>query len=112
MVPEILGNYYFGHTAVMVPDKVVNYDHHIVWVFLHIVPVVYFYLGPPPLANNVHDLALNNHLFEHRFVGMDPVTATHAAFVEVDTLVVWVVGTVDTVEDVLLFVEVGFGHVG
>ena len=36
----------------------------------------------------------------------------HAALVEVDTLLVGVVGTVDTVEAVLLCVGVVFGQVG
>ena len=112
MGPGILGNYYFGHTDVMVLDKVVNYNHHIFGEVLHIVPVVDIYLGPPPLENNVHDLALNKHLFEHRVVGMEPVAAMSAALVEVDTLVVEVVGTVNTVEAVLLCVVFGFGQVG
>ena len=52
----ILGYYYFGHTAVMVLDKVVCYNPHIVGSVLHNVPVVDIALGLPPLANNVHDL--------------------------------------------------------
>ena len=43
---------------------------------------------------------------------MEPVAAMHAALVEFDTLVVGVVGTLDTVEDVLLYVDVVFGQVG
>ena len=118
MGPGILGNYYFGHTAVMMLDKVVNYDHHIVGAVFHIVHVLYIALGPPPLVNNIHELSLNNHLFQHRFVGMEPVADMHAAMVEVDTLMVGVVGTVntvdtvDTVKAVLLCVGVGFGQVG
>ena len=73
MGPGILGNYYFGHTTVMVLDKVVNYDHHIVGEVLHIFPVVDVALGAPLLANNFHDLSLDNHLFENRVVGMEPV---------------------------------------
>ena len=111
MGPGILGNYYFGHTDAMVLDKVVNYDHHIVGSVLHIVPVFDIALGPPLLANNVHNLSLDNHLFEHRVGGMEPGVVMHAALVEVDTLVVGVVGTVDTVEAVLLCVGVGFGQV-
>ena len=65
----------------------------------------------PPLANNSHNLALDNHLFEHRFVIMEPVAAMHAALVEVDTLVVGVVGTVDNMESVLLCVGVVFVQV-
>ena len=79
---------------------------------LHNVPVVDIALGPPPLANNVHDFALDIHLFEYRVVGMESVAAMHAALVEVDTLVVGVVGIVDTVEAVLLCVGVVFGQVG
>ena len=112
MGPGILGNYYFGHTSVMVLDKVVSYDPHIVGLVLHNVPVVDVALGPPPLENNAHDLALDNHLFGHRVVIMEPVTAMHDELVEVDTLVVAVVGTVDTVEAVLLCVGVVFGQVG
>ena len=70
MGPGILGNYYFGHTAVMVLDNVVGYDHHIVEVVLHIVPVVDIGLGQLSLENNVHDLDLDNPLFDHRVVGM------------------------------------------
>ena len=96
----------------MVIDKVVSYDIHIVGSVLHIVPVVDIALGPPPLVNNVHDLALDNHLFEHRVVGIEHVAAMHAALVEGDTIVVGVVGTIDTTEDVLLYVGVGFGQMG
>ena len=99
--PGILGNYYFGHTAVLVLDKVVSYDYHIFWAVLHIFLVVDIALNQLPLANNIHDLILDIHLFEHRVVGMEPVMAMHAALVEVDTLVVAVVGIVDTLEDVL-----------
>ena len=63
MGPGILGNYYLGHTDVMVLDKVVNYNHHIVGAVLHIVPVVYIALGTPPSRNNVNNLTLDNHLF-------------------------------------------------
>ena len=70
MGPGILGSYFFGHTSVMVLDKVVNYDHHIFEAFLLIVPVIDIALGPPPLENNVHCLALDNHLFDHRVVGI------------------------------------------
>ena len=63
MGPGILGNYYFGHTDVMVLDKVVSYDPHIFGSVLHNVSAVDIVLGPPPLANNVHNLALDNHLF-------------------------------------------------
>ena len=112
MGPGILGNYYFGHTAVMVLDKVVSYDPHIFGLVLNIVPVSDIALGPPPLANNVHDLSLDNHLFEHRVVSMEPVAEMHAALLEVDKLVVGIVGTVDIVENVLLCVGVGFGQVG
>ena len=108
----ILGNYYFGHTAVMVLDKVVSYDPHIFGSVLHNVHVVYIALGLPPLAFNIHDLALDNHLFEHRVVGMEPVALMHAALVEVDTLVVGVVVNVDTGEAVLFCVGVVFGQVG
>ena len=59
----ILGYYYFSHTAVIVLDKVVSYDPHSVGSVLHNVPVADFALGLPPLANNVHDLALDIHLF-------------------------------------------------
>ena len=81
MGPGILGNYYFSHNAVMVLDKIVSYDPHIVGSVLHNVPVVDIDLGPPPLANNVHNLALNNYIFEHRVVGMEPVAEIHAALV-------------------------------
>ena len=70
MGPGILGNYYFKKTAVLVLDKVVRYHHHIVGEVLHIVLVVHIALGQLPLANNVHNLVLNKHLFEHRVVGM------------------------------------------
>ena len=50
MGPGILGNYYFGHTDVMVHDKVVIYDPHVVGSVLHNVPVVDIALGPPPLG--------------------------------------------------------------
>ena len=66
----------------------------------------------PPLAKNVHDLALDNRLFEHRVAGMEPVAAMHAAFVEVDTLVVGVMGIVDTMEAVLLCVGAVCGQLG
>ena len=112
MGPGILGNYYFSHTAVLVIDKVVSYDHHIVGVVLHIFLVVDIALGPPPFPNNVHELFLENHLFEHRFFGIEPVAAMYAALVKFDTLVVGVVSTADTVEAVLLCVGVGFGQVG
>ena len=95
----------------MVLDKVVNYGHHIFGAVLHIFPVVDIALGPPPLANNIHNLAFNNHLFEHRVVGIEPVATMHAALVEVDTLVVGVVGTVYNVDDVLLCVGFRFGQV-
>ena len=78
----------------------------------HIVPVVDISLGQLSLANNVHDLVLNNHLFEHRVFSMEPVVAMHTAFVEVDTLVVGVVGNVDTVKVVLLWVGVVSDQVG
>ena len=68
--PGILGNYYFGHADVTVLDKVVNYDQHIFGAVLHIVHVVDIALGQPLLENNVHDLALHNHLFNHRVFGM------------------------------------------
>ena len=112
MGPGILGNYYFVHTAVMVLDKVVNYDHYIVGAVLHIVPGVDIALGPPPLANKFHELALNNHLFEHRVVGMEPVVEIHTALVEVDTLSVGILDTVNTVEAVLLWVGVDYEQVG
>ena len=104
-----LGYYNFGHTDVMVLGKVISYDHHIFGLVLHNVPVVYISLWPPPLENNVHNLALNIHLFEHRVVGIESVAALHAAFVGVYTLVVGFVGTVDTVEAVLLCVGFFFG---
>ena len=107
-----LGYYYFIHTAVMVLGKVVSYDPHIVVPVLHNVPVVYIALGPPPLANNVHDLALGIHLFEHRVVGVASVAAMHSALVEVDTFLVGVVSIVYTVEAFLLCVCVVFGQVG
>ena len=112
MGPGILGNYYFSHTAVLVIDKVVIYDHHIVGAVLHIFLVVDIALGQPPLENKVHDLVLDNHLFEHRVFSMKPVVAMHAELVEVDTVVVGVVGTVDNVETVLLCVGVGSDKVG
>ena len=43
---------------------------------------------------------------------MEPVGAMHTALVEVDTLVVGVVYTVDTVEAVLLWVGIGSKQVG
>ena len=107
-----LGYYFLGHTAVMVLGKFVIYDPHIVVSVLHNVPVVDIALGPPPLANNVHDLTLNIHIFEHRVVGMESVAAMHAAFVEFDTLVVSFVGIVDNLEADLLYVDVVFGQVG
>ena len=66
----VLGNYYFGHTAVLVLDKVVSYSHHIVGAVLHIFLVVDIALGQLPLANNFHNLVLDKHLVEHRFVSM------------------------------------------
>ena len=102
MGPGILGTYYFGHTDVMVFDKVLSYDHHIVGSVLHILLVVDIALGQIPLANNVHNLVLDNHLVDHRVVGMENVVDMNAALAEVDTLVVGVVGTVDTMEAVLL----------
>ena len=96
----------------MVLGKVVRYDPHIVVSVLHNVPVVGIALGPPPLANNVHDLAINIHIFSLRVISMESVAAMHAALVEFDTLVVGVVGIVDTVEAVLLCVGVVFGQVG
>ena len=108
----ILGNYCFGYTDVFVLDKVVSYDHNIVGAGLHIVLVVDIDLGQISLANNVLNLVLNNHLFEYRVVGMEPVVTMNAALVEVDTLVVEVVGTVDTAEAILFCVGVGFGQVG
>ena len=112
MGPGIIGNHYFGHTAVMVLDKVVSYNPHIFGLVLQNVPVVYISLWPPPLENNVHNLALNIHLFEHRVVGIESVAALHSAFVGVYTLVVGFVGTVDTVEAVLFCVGVVFGLAG
>ena len=79
---------------------------------LHIFPVVNISLGPPPLADNVHNLAIDNHCFEHRVLSMKPVAEIHDTLVEVDKPVVGVVDVVDTVEDVLLCVVVGFGQVG
>ena len=64
------------------------------------------------MDNNVHDLALDTHLFENRVVGMEYMAAMHDSLLEVDTLVVGVVGIVDNVEDVLLCVGVLFGQVG
>ena len=58
-----LGYYYFGHTAVMVLGKVVSYYPHIVVSVIHNFLVVDTALGPPPLTNNAHDLALDIHLF-------------------------------------------------
>ena len=78
MGPVILGNYYFRYNDVLVPDKVVSYDHHIVRAVLHIFLVVDIALGKLPLANNVHNLALNNHLLEHRVVSIEPVVEMHA----------------------------------
>ena len=95
----------------MVFDRVVSYDTNIFGLVLHIVPVVDIALGAPPSANIIHYLALDNHLFEHRVVGTEPVAAMYAALVEVDTLVVGIVGTVDNVDAVLLCVGVGFGQV-
>ena len=112
MGPGILGNYYFSHTAVIVIDKVVSYDHHIVGAVLHILPVVDISLGQLPLVNNVHDLVLDNHIFEHRVVGMEPMASMNAALMDFDKIVVGVVGNVDTVENVLLCVGVVFGQVG
>ena len=63
MGPGILGDYYFFHTAVMLLDKFVIYYPHIVGLVLHNVHVVDISLGPHPLANNAHDLTLDNHLF-------------------------------------------------
>ena len=104
--------YYLGHTAGMVLGKIVSYDPHIVVLVLHTVRVVDIDFGPLPLANNVHNLALNIHLFYHRVVGMESVAAMHDALVEVDNLVLGVVGIVDTVEAVLLCVGVVFGLMG
>ena len=96
----------------MVHGKVVSYNSHIVVSVLHNVPVVDIALGLPPLENNVHNRALDIHLFEHRVVGMESVAAMHAALVEVGTLVVENIGNVDTVEAVLLCVGFVFGQVG
>ena len=93
----VLGHCYFGHTAVLVLDKVVSYDQHIVGEVLHIVIVVDIALGPLSLADNFHNLVINNHLFEHGIVGMAPVLAMNATLVEVDTSVAAVVDNVDTV---------------
>ena len=112
MGPGILGNYYFGHTALLVLDKVVRYNHHIVGAVLHIVLVVDIALGQLSLANNVHDLVLDNHIFEHRVFGVEPVVEMHVALVEVDTLLMGFGGNVDTVEAVWFCVGVGFGQVG
>ena len=95
----------------MVLYNVLSYDPHIVGSVLNNVRVVCISLGPLPLVNIVHDLDLDNHLFEHRVVGMAPVAEMHAALLEVDTLVVGVVGIVDTVEAILLCVGVVFGQV-
>ena len=95
----------------VVLGKVVSYYPHIVLSVLHNVPVVDIALGTPPLANNAHNLALDIHLFEHRVVGMESVAAMYSALVEVDTLVVRVVCIVDTVEAVLLCVDVVFSQV-
>ena len=108
----ILGYYYFSHTAVMVLYMIVCYDPHIFGSVLHNFHVVDISLRPPPLANILHNIALDIHLFEHRVVGMEPVAEMHAALVVVDTLVVGVVGTVDTVGGVLLCVGVVFVQVG
>ena len=86
----------------MVLDTVVSYDPHIVGSVLHNVHVVDISLGLPFLPNNVHDLDLDIHLFEHRVVGMEHVAVLHAALMEFDTLLVGVVGTVDTVEAVII----------
>ena len=43
---------------------------------------------------------------------MEPVAAMHASLVKVDKLVLGVVGTVDTVEAILLCMVAGFGQVG
>ena len=51
-------------------DKVVSYDHNIVGVVLHIFLVVDIDPVQLPLANNFHNLVLDNHLFEHRVVNM------------------------------------------
>ena len=108
----VLGNYYFVHIAVLVFDKVVSYDHHIFLAVLHIVLVVDIDFRQLPLENNVHDFVLDNYLFEHRVVGMEPVVAMHTVLVEVDKLMIGVVGTVDTVEAVILWVGVGSDQVG
>ena len=78
---HVLRNYYFGHTAVLVLDKVVRYDHHIVGAVLHIVLFVDFALGQLPFSNNFHNLVLDNHLFVHRVVGMEPVVEMHTVLV-------------------------------
>ena len=88
----------------MVLGMVVSYDPHIFVAVLHTVPVLDIFLGPPPLANTVHNLALDIHIFEHRVVGMESVAVMHSALVGVDTVVVGVVGIVDTVEAVMLCV--------
>ena len=67
----------------MVLGKVVSYDPHIVGSVLHNVPFVDIALGPPPLTNNVHNLALDIHLFEHRVVGMKYVAVMHVELVEI-----------------------------
>ena len=67
MGPGILGNYNFSHTYVMVIDKVLSYDFHIVGLVLHNIPVVDIALGPPPLSNNAHDLVHDVHIFELKF---------------------------------------------
>ena len=94
----------------VVIDKVVSYDLHIVGLVLHNVPVVDIALGTPLLANIVHDLALDIHLFDHRFFGMKSVASMHDTLVEFDILVLVVVGTVDTLEVFLLCVGVVFGQ--
>ena len=104
--------YYFGHTDVMLLGKFVSYDPHIFVLVLHFFPVVDITLGSPPLVSNVHNLALDIHLFEHRVFGMESVAVMHAALVEVDTFVVGVVGILDTVYAFLLCVGVVFGQVG
>ena len=87
MGPGILGNHYFVHTDVMVIYKVVSYSQHTVGTVLHIVLLVDIALGQLPLAKNVHDLVLDNHLFESMIVGMEPVVEMYAALVEVDKIV-------------------------
>ena len=111
VVSGTLGYYYFRHTVVVVLVKVISYYPHIVVSVLHNVPFFYIALGPPPLVNNVHDLALYIHLFEHRVFSMEYVTAMHAALVEVGTLLVGFVVILDTVEAFLFFVGVVFGQV-